>query len=277
VRFNENIQYAFFDESMMEKALHEQRVISDFKNNLKSGQFVIYLQPQVDKSGNIGGAECLVRWLLPDGKVIPPFEFIEILEQSNLIGALDEYVWELAAKQLSKWKGTPFEDFYLSVNVSPKDFYYLDVANIFPELCKKYDVDPSKLHVEITETAVADEMHDNMATLGKLQDAGFTVEIDDFGKGSSSLGLLKDLKADVLKIDMRFIQKSENDKRSNVILESVIDMAKRLNMEVISEGIETKDQLQNLEELGCDVFQGFYFSKPIPVASFEQLAQEKKI
>ncbi len=277
VRFNENIQYAFFDESMMEKALHEQRVISDFKNNLKSGQFVIYLQPQVDKSGNIGGAECLVRWLLPDGKVIPPFEFIEILEQSNLIGALDEYVWELAAKQLSKWKGTPFEDFYLSVNVSPKDFYYLDVANIIPELCKKYDVDPSKLHVEITETAVADEMHDNMATLGKLQDAGFTVEIDDFGKGSSSLGLLKDLKADVLKIDMRFIQKSKNDKRSNVILESVIDMAKRLNMEVISEGIETKDQLQNLEELGCDVFQGFYFSKPIPVASFEQLAHEKKI
>ena len=276
VKSNEKLLFAYFDDSMMEKALHEQRIISDFKNNLRSGQFIIYLQPQVDRNGKIGGAECLVRWILPDGNVLPPAEFIEILEQSSLIGSLDEYVWELAVKQLSEWKNTPYKDLYLSVNVSPKDFYYLDVAAIFPALCRKYDVDPAKLHVEITETAVADEMHDNMATLETLQNAGFTVEIDDFGKGSSSLGLLKDLKADVLKIDMRFIQKSENDSRSNVILQSVIDMAKRLDMEVISEGIETEDQLDNLHSLGCEVFQGFYFSKPIPVAAFEKYVEDIK-
>ncbi len=274
---NKKKLYEFFDNSMMEKALHEQRIISDFKNNLRSGQFIIYLQPQVDRKGRIEGAECLVRWLLPDGKILPPLEFIEILERASLIGALDEYVWELAVKQLATWKQTPFEDLYLSVNVSPKDFVYLDVAKVFPDLCQKYDVDPAKLHIEITETAVDDELSGNMKTLETLQSHGFTVEIDDFGKGSSSLGLLKDLKADVLKIDMRFIQKSENDKRSNVILKSVIDMAKNLNMEVISEGIETEDQLDNLQNLGCELFQGFYFSRPIPVAAFEQFAKDNSV
>ncbi len=274
IQANENRIYAVFDHSMMEEALHEQRVITDFKKNLTSGQFIIYLQPQVDRNGSIEGAECLARWILPDGNVLPPAEFIEILEQSSLIASLDEYVWELAAKQLDAWKGTPFEEFYLSVNVSPKDFYYLDVAEIFISLCKKYDINPGKLHVEITETAVADEMQSNMETLAKLQSAGFTVEIDDFGKGSSSLGLLKDLKADVLKIDMSFIQNSDDSLRSNVILKSVIDMAKSLDMEVITEGVETKSQLKKLQNLGCELFQGYYFSKPIPVAGFEELVRK---
>jgi diguanylate cyclase (GGDEF)-like protein len=274
IRTDESIFYTYFTDELLEQAVHEQKIINEFKSNLKSGQFIIYLQPQVTKDGVIEGAECLVRWCLPSGDVLPPLEFIEILEQVGLIGSLDEYVWELAAKQLSKWKGTEFDKLYLSVNVSPKDFYYLDIAKIFPALCKKYDISPSKLHIEITETAIADEMSGNMAILESLQANGFTVEIDDFGKGSSSLGLLKDLKADVLKIDMRFIQRSSNDDRSNVILESVIDMAKKLHMEVISEGIETKAQLNNLSELGCDVFQGFYFSKPIPVAAFEQYAKK---
>ena len=275
IKTDESVFYAYFTDELLEKAVHEQKIINEFKSNLKSGQFIIYLQPQVTKEGVIEGAECLVRWCLPSGDILPPMEFIEILEQVGLIGSLDEYVWDLAAYQLSKWKGTEFDNLYLSVNVSPKDFYYLDIAEIFPSLCKKYDISPSKLHIEITETAIADEMSGNMATMENLQANGFTVEIDDFGKGSSSLGLLKDLKADVLKIDMRFIQKSSNDDRSNVILESVIDMAKKLHMEVITEGVETKDQLNNLSELGCDVFQGFYFSRPIPVAAFEQYAKKK--
>ncbi|WP_029321943.1 GGDEF domain-containing phosphodiesterase [Butyrivibrio sp. AE3004] len=274
---NEKKIYAYYQNKMLEKALHEQRIISDFKKNLRSKQFIIYLQPQVNSEGDTEGAECLVRWILPDGSVITPADFVDILEQSSLIGTLDEYVWELAVKQLAEWKGTWFDNFYLSVNVSPKDFYYLDVASVFPALCKKYDVNPSKLHIEITETAVADEMRNNMETFEKLQQAGFCVEIDDFGKGSSSLGLLKDLKADVLKIDMRFIQNSICNARSNVILKSVIDMAKNLEMEVISEGIETKNQLINLKTLGCDVFQGFYFSKPIPVDDFERFVMDKAL
>ena len=243
------------------------------ENNLRSGQFVIYLQPQVDKDKKIEGAECLVRWILPNGNMVPPFEFIGILEQSDLIASLDRYVWELAVKQLHAWKNTVFQNIYLSVNVSPKDFYYMDVADTIIGLCKKYEVEPIKLHVEITETAVADETQNNKETIERLQKSGFIVEIDDFGKGSSSLSLLKDIKANVLKIDMGFLRQSENNDRGNVILESVIDMAKRLGMEVISEGVETENQLNTLSDLGCDMFQGYYFSKPIPVAAFEEMVK----
>ena len=207
--------------------------------------------------------------------MVPPFEFIGILEQSDLIASLDRYVWELAARQLDRWKDTEFKDVYLSVNVSPQDFYYMDVAEIFLELCRKYEIQPKMLHVEITETAVADETQNNKEKIEILQENGFIVEIDDFGKGSSSLSLLKDIKADVLKIDMGFLRQSENTKRGTVISESVIDMAKRLGMEVISEGVETEGQFKNLTELGCDMFQGYFFSKPIPVAAFEELIKNE--
>ncbi|MBQ7563300.1 MAG: EAL domain-containing protein [Lachnospiraceae bacterium] len=153
-------------------------------------------------------------------------------------------------------------------------YYYIDVADTMTGLCKKYDVPPKMLHIEITETAVADETLNNKHQIELLQERGFTVEIDDFGKGSSSLSLLKDIKADVLKIDMGFLNQSEESARGNVILESVIDMAKRLGMEVISEGVETEKQLANLTELGCDMFQGYFFSRPIPVAAFEELVRE---
>ncbi len=276
IRHNRDKVIALFDNSMLENALHEQKVISDFEHNLKSGQFIIYLQPQVNKDGKIEGAECLVRWLLPNGTMVPPFEFIGILEQSDLIAKLDEYVWELAASQLHSWKGTEFENMYLSVNVSPRDFYYIDVAETFRKLCEQYEIAPEMLHVEITETAVADETQNNKPTISLLQERGFVVEIDDFGKGSSSLSMLKDIKADVLKIDMGFLRQSENTKRGNIILQSVIDMAKRLNMGVITEGVETEGQLKNLTSFGCNMFQGYYFSKPIPVAAFEKLVKERE-
>jgi len=275
IRNNREKTIAWFNDSMLKNALHEQEVISNFESNLQSGQFVIFLQPQVDSLGKIEGAECLVRWVLPNGNMVPPFEFIGILEQSDLIASLDKHVWELAAKQLDAWKHTDFEHVYLSVNVSPKDFYYTDVAQTFIDLCKKYDVPPEMLHVEITETAVADETLNNKGTISRLQGNGFIVEIDDFGKGSSSLSLLKDIHADVLKIDMGFLRQSENSSRGTVILESVIDMAKRLGMEVISEGVETEAQLNNLMTLGCNMFQGYYFSKPIPVAAFEEMVQDQ--
>ncbi len=277
IRDNRDRVIARFDEKMLEKTLHEQEVISDFENNLSSGQFIIYLQPQVSTAGKIEGAECLVRWVLPDGKMIPPFEFIGILEQSDLIAALDKYVWELAVKQLVAWKETEYKDIYLSVNVSPQDFYYMDVAETIRDLCDKYKVDHRKLHVEITETAVADEMQNNKETIERLHNDGFTVEMDDFGKGSSSLSMLKDIRVDVLKIDMGFLRDSENNERGTVILESIIEMAKRLGMEVISEGVETSSQMDNLTELGCDMFQGYFFSRPIPVAAFEKMLKEKAL
>ena len=266
---------AWFDDSLLKAALHEQEVIGNFEHNLNSGQFVIFLQPQVNPYGKIEGAECLVRWILPDGKMVPPFQFIGILEQSDLIAKLDRYVWELAVIQLYLWTNTEFKDIYLSINVSPRDFYYMDVADTITFLCQKYQVPPKKLHVEITETAVADETQNNKATIAMLQQNGFTVEIDDFGKGSSSLSLLKDIKTDVLKIDMGFLRESENNERGAIIIQCVINMAKHLGMEVITEGVETEKQLERLLEYGCDMFQGYYFSKPVPIADFEVMVKDK--
>ena len=275
IRENREKYIAWFDDDMLNAALHEQKVISDFEKNLRSGQFVIFLQPQVNSSGAIEGAECLVRWILPDGGMIPPFEFISILEQSDLISSLDKYVWELAVKQLDAWKDTQYKELYLSVNVSPQDFYYQDVADTIRDLCAKYNVPAKKLHVEITETAIADETLNNKEDIDKLVEYGFTVEIDDFGKGSSSLSVLKDINAHVLKIDMGFLRNSENSEKGLVILQSVITMAKELGMEVITEGVETQVQVENLTQMGCYMFQGYYFSKPVPVAAFEELIDKK--
>ncbi|MCR5108485.1 MAG: bifunctional diguanylate cyclase/phosphodiesterase [Lachnospiraceae bacterium] len=277
IRTNREKVIAWFDESMLQNALHEQEVISNFEDNLRSGQFVIYLQPQINLDNRIIGAECLVRWILPDGQMVPPYEFIGILEKSDLIASLDRYVWELAIEQLDSWKDSEFADLYLSINVSPLDFYHINIASTIIDLCDKYNVPYEKLHVEITETAVADETLDNNEIIEYMQNKGFTIEIDDFGKGSSSLSLLKDLRSDVLKIDMGFLRKTRNNERGTIILSSVIDMAKNLGMGVITEGVETKIQLDSLVNLGCTVFQGYYFSKPVPVKDFEKMVRDNKM
>lgn len=266
-------QFAYYDPYMTERKLKDQRIISTFEQALKDGEFTIYLQPQVRDDGLITGAEALVRWILPDGTMRPPIDFLGVLQQSELLSDLDTYVWESAVKLLCKWKTTSLKDMYISINVDPTDFYYIDVPKVLADLCRKYDISPEKLRVEITETALIEDAQNQSAIVEKLHDAGFIVEIDDFGKGSSSLSLLKDIQADVLKIDMGFIQGEKNAERSTIILESVIGMAKNLNMGLITEGVETREQTEKLIQMGCYHFQGFYFSRPIPVADFEMVVQ----
>ena len=175
---------------------------------------------------------------------------------------------------LADWKGSVFENLYLSVNVDPTDFYYIDVPKVLGKLCKKYDVSPEKLHVEITETALINAVENQNRIVEKLQNEGFIAAIDDFGKGYSSLSMLKDINANVLKIDMGFLQGDQNNSRSEVILQSIISMAKQLNMDIITEGVETKEQANRLIQLGCNHFQGFYYSRPIPVSDFEMIVRE---
>ena len=264
---------AHYEPSMTARKLKDQHIITDFEQALKDRDFHIYLQPQVQEDGWVRGAEALVRWIQPDGTIVPPLEFLSVLHQSDLLSHLDAYVWELAASQLGKWKGTEFEDLYISINVDPTDFYYLDVPELLLKLCAKYDIEPQKLRVEITETALIDDVERQSNIVETLHRAGFLVEIDDFGKGFSSLSLLKDIHADVLKIDMGFVRGNSNLRRSRIILESVIEMAENLNMGVITEGVETREQVNSLMELGCRYFQGFYFSRPIPVEDFETVVR----
>ena len=172
-------------------------------------------------------------------------------------------------QKLGEWKKAGI-NMSISVNISPKDFYYIDIFNTFAGLIKKYDIEPSNLKIEITETTIMSDVPNLMGELEELRKAGFTLEMDDFGSGYSSLNTLKDINVDVLKVDMGFIKETKNVKKSRIILASVIKMAKELNLLIITEGVETEEQVDNLTKLGCDVFQGYYFSKAIDVNEFEK-------
>ena len=266
---------ACFDNTILHNILREQKVTGSFEDAMQRGEFRMYLQPLVDHNGRTIGAEALARWVRSDGSLVMPGDFIPVLEHAGLIQQLDVYIWELAIRQLSAWKGTDKAGLSISVNMSAKDFYSIDVYEVLTRLVEQYDVDCSLLRLEITETALLVEPDKSDAVVSKLRQRGFLVEIDDFGKGYSSLSLLKNIQADVLKIDMGFLHEISEHERSRVILETVISLASSLGMEVITEGVETQQQLQVLCEMGCRHFQGFYFSRPIPVEEYEaRLASE---
>ncbi len=262
-------EMAWYSDQMLVNALLEKEILSSFDFAIINRQFGVYLQPQVYEDGTIFGAEALARWIHPENGLIQPGVFIDVLERADLIYKLDRYIWELAARQLALWKDTEYEDVSISVNVSPKDLYYLDIKREFTELVKRYQISPGSFNIEITETAVTSDVTKCAKLILDLQNSGFQVEIDDFGSGYSSLNMLKDINADVLKIDMGFLRKTENRKRAQVILNYTIDMAHELGMKVITEGVETVDQLDFLVGMGCNMFQGFYFAKPMPVSEFE--------
>lgn len=270
IKRDNTVEIAWYSDEMLVNALLEKEILSSFDFAIINRQFGIYLQPQVAPDGTLFGCEALARWLHPENGVIEPGIFINVLEKADLIYKLDRYIWELAAEQLAKWKGTEREGISISVNVSPKDLYYLDIKKEFTELVNKYDINPGLLNIEITETAVTSDVNKCAKLILDLQSNGFVVEIDDFGSGYSSLNLLKDINADILKIDMGFIRKTENYKRAQVILSYTIDMAHELGMNVVTEGVETRDQLDFLTGMGCEMFQGFYFDRPMPVEDFEK-------
>ncbi|MBR6257967.1 MAG: EAL domain-containing protein [Lachnospiraceae bacterium] len=264
------VSFAEYNNDMMLNTLYESEVVNSFADALNNDELHIYLQSQNDSKGNVFAAEALARWVHPDQGVIAPEKFIGVLERANMIHELDRHIWEKAVRQLSEWKGTDMENIRLSVNISPKDLAHLDLVEIFIGLVKKYDVSPSKLNLEITETALMADPERCIYLVGALQREGFQVEIDDFGSGYSSLNLLKDVHANILKIDRGFLARTEQEKRVEVILTHIINMARDLNMGVITEGVETRRQLELLHSLGCDMFQGYYFSKPIPITEFER-------
>ncbi|MCR5774122.1 MAG: GGDEF domain-containing phosphodiesterase [Lachnospiraceae bacterium] len=271
IRDNVKKFVAYFDEDMLKKMLFEQEVIVGFSKALKEGQFRMYLQPLVDQNGKAMGAEALIRWVRPNGDMVMPGKFIEILERADLIHELDMYIWECAVKQLDQWKGTSKEDLTISINMSAKDFFNIDVYDVLTKLIDKYQVSTDNLRLEITETALLDDPKSSDEIVRKLRERGFIVELDDFGKGYSSLSMLKNIHADILKIDMSLVREIEVAKRSKTIVRSIVNMAQALDMDIIVEGVETENQLNILSEMGCSNFQGFYFSKPIPTTDFESI------
>ena len=226
----------YYDENSYRNDIFKQQLIGEFETALNENQFCMYLQPQTDKDGNMLGAEALIRWNHPNMGLIMPGAFIECFEDAGLIYRLDNYIWEEAAKQLKIWKDSGY-NYYISVNISAKDFYHIDVYQTFKNLVSKYGIDTDKLHIEITETALSEDKQAAHKTIERLHDEGFIIEIDDFGSGYSSFNFLKDVCADVIKIDRVFLKKSSHEERGEQILRSIISLSHDIGMDVITEAL----------------------------------------
>lgn len=271
-RIKDNYQQivSYYSENMGNSSQREKVMVGEFDRAIAAGEFQIYLQPQIAVRGyDVLGAEALVRWDHPVRGMISPAEFIPVFEKSGNIARLDCYVWELACKQLNAWKEQGREGLHISVNISPKDFYFVDVYETLTSLVERYEINPAYLKLEITETALMEELNKQVDLLCRLRDYGFQVEIDDFGSGYSSLNTLQDIEVDVLKLDRGFLRKTSHEERSRTIMNSVIDMSKSLGLTVVTEGVETLEQVEYLTQAGCDIFQGYYFAKPMPIKEFE--------
>lgn len=262
---------AYYNDTIFHDTVAEKQLVGDFDKALAEKQFCMYLQPQVTSEGKLLGAEALVRWQHPKRGLIFPGDFIEVFEKTGLIYRLDRFVWELAVQKLAQWQKDGRDDLYISVNISTKDFYYMDVYETITSLVETYKIIPSTLKLEITETAIMTGTAGELEMIERFRKSGFQVEIDDFGSGYSSFNTLKDMDVDVLKIDMGFLRttRPERIERSMSIINTIISLTKTLGLSVITEGVETKEQIDKLTQMGCGIYQGYYFSKPIPVDQFE--------
>ena len=260
---------AYYNDELRANILKEQELIRDFEKAMEEEQIQMYLQPQMSVRGALLGAEALVRWKHPEKGFLSPGEFIPVFEKNGIVSDIDRYVWELACKRLKEWKELGRDDIYISVNISPRDFQFLNVYHTFVDLVDKYKIEPKNLKLEITETAIVMDFERQMELINRLRQNGFIVEMDDFGSGYSSLNMLKDLHVDILKIDMAFLRKAKDEERSKKILQMVVSLSKQLGMPVITEGVENAEQVAFLAEIGCDMFQGYYFAKPMSVDEFE--------
>lgn len=269
IKDSDNQIFSFYNPSMMEKMLKEKDIVNDFEKSLNEKQFSIQLQPVIDNDGNVLGAESVVRWNNPKYENLTPSSFLDVLERTSLIYKLDVYVWELVAKKLHEWKERGFSDRFISVNVSSKDKFFIDIIKTFSELIKKYDISPQNFKVEIRETAMLENPEKTIEIFSQLKKLGIKVYIDNFGTGFSSLNVLKDFIADGIKMDTSFLSESKVSGKNKIILQTMISMSSNLGMEFIAKGVESENQMLALSKMDCKLFQGFYFSKPLPVKTYE--------
>ncbi|NLF35271.1 MAG: EAL domain-containing protein, partial [Clostridiales bacterium] len=267
-------KYVYYDSALREQMLEEQALIMDLGKALEERQFELYFQPQYDYTTmEMVGVEALVRWNHPRRGFLLPNAFVPAFERSGLITSLDLYVWEEACRCLRAWMDEYPEDepVSLAVNLSRLDIYDRTICEKITGIVRKYGLSPALLRLEITESAYMDLPEQMIQAVKQLQDAGFVLEMDDFGKGYSSLNMLKDVPVDILKLDMHFLDTKKSD-RGSTILRSVVRMAHWLSLCTIAEGVETREQADFLLSIGCRYMQGYYFARPMPRAEFEAMA-----
>lgn len=262
-----------FTPAMLSRLKKQRQLLSELELALKNHEFCFFLQPKCNSMTRaIVGMEALVRWNHPTRGCVPPAEFMPLLESTGLVTQLDQYIWESVCKTLHKWQESGSNLVPVSVNVSVVDIVNLDVPQIFSNLVEKYQLEPKLLLAEITETMLAENASLMENTIQGLHRKGFSVMMDDFGSGYSSLNMLKDTNVDAIKLDMKLIDMNQQNRSKGVqIVESVVDMAHRLNLPIIAEGVETPEQVSMLQAADCLYTQGYYFYKPMPVENAEAL------
>lgn len=262
---------AWYRTSMAEEMEAEAKTLLEVKQSLRNREFTLHWQPQCStRTGRIVGLEALVRWEHPERGLVMPGEFIPVLERNGFVASLDLYVWDEACRHIRSWLDRGGRAIPVSVNISRADLYAIDVVDTIDELVTRYGLDRSLLELEITESAyVEDEKVAN--AVNRLKELGFTILMDDFGSGYSSLNMLKDINVDILKIDMGFLDRTLDPQRGESILEAIVSMARLMDLRVIAEGAETAEQVEFLRTIGCDYAQGYYFHRPMDTKTLEEL------
>lgn len=270
---------AFYNSGLHSKHLREERLIRDIYDAIEHKDLKVYYQPKYAIQGDkphLRSAEALIRWIHPSLGFINPGDFIPLFESNGLIQMVDNYVWNEAAAQIRRWKDEFDFTVPVSVNVSRIDIYDPELENKFCNILEQNKLTPNEYMIEITESAYSDNAQGLIDVLNSMRSKGFHIEMDDFGTGYSSLGMLTELPIDILKIDMSFVRNMEKHEKNKRMVELIIDIAKFLKVPCVAEGVETESQLQTLKRMGCDVIQGYYFSKPVPPEEFVKFIEKEK-
>lgn len=272
IRNSYSTSIAYYDSALHEAAIYSERLLEEFPRALEEKQFLIYYQPKFDIRAEkpvLAGAEALVRWKHPELGMISPGVFVPLFENNGLIRRLDSYVWQETTAQIREWKEKYGSVAPVSVNVSRIDMLDPELKDNLCSLVDRFGLKFSELHLEITESAYTEDAQQIIDTVKRLREAGFRIEMDDFGSGYSSLSMISTLPIDMLKLDMSIIRSAFSENGNTKMLKVIIDIAKTLGVPMIAEGVEKEEQMLALKEMGCDIVQGYYFSRPVPAEEFE--------
>ncbi len=267
-----------YDNERQKNALFRQQLVSDLKQAISEHQFEVYYQPKMNIQGDtpvLSSAEALIRWNHPELGFISPGVFIPLFEENGDIRLLDRVVWQEAARQIRRWKDIYHRTIPVSVNVSRVDLFDPNIAKTFKEIVDEAEISPHDMYLEITESAYGNETDQIEEIVSKLRKEGFKIEVDDFGSGYSSLNAITSLTFDVLKLDMQFVKTLLTNEKTYNMVKIVAEIAKFLNVMLVAEGVETKEQLDILKKLGYQVIQGYYFSKPVRAVDFEKFIKKE--
>jgi len=261
----------FYQEEMNTRTSERLALEAKLLHAIKEDDLVLYYQPKMDiQSGRLTGMEALVRWPQPDGSMIPPFEFIPIAEETGLILPLGRWVMERAARDCLEWNRLGY-DLKVAVNISAREFQDHRFLERVDEVLEMTGLDPQHFEVEITESLMMRDVDSSIEILRQLKQRGISVSIDDFGTGYSSLSYLKQFPLHSLKIDRSFVRDIAEDSNDKAIVSAILSLAKVMDLRVVAEGVEAKDQLSFLDEKGCDELQGYLFSRPLDKVAFAEL------